>query len=387
VRKKTLSVLLGIALVIIMVFGLLPSCGGGTTPQPTGTGGATNVQPTATGQVFNWRWQSTALAGTPTYWLSQEYADEVKLCSGGRLNLDLQPQGAIVGMMEIFDAAATGSIEVGSAVDCYWQGKDQRFNLIGMASGDLTWMQACCYFYCDSLSGSKDSDALYAKFNLHRILYTISETETEAMSNKKLDSAAAFKGLTWRGAGYSPLIVQEPEFGGSGVILATADVYSSLQTHVIDACEVGNAFSNYGSAYQEVTKYWSFPGIHQLCQTGSFIIGNQYWNQLPADLQEIMKMCSDHFILRNIAFTHLESAKIIPILQSKYGVEIDRESPELQATWKKISWRICDQFCAKLPDFAAMWKTHTDLMALLDPYEKLQTPDYGNATFTPYSAK
>jgi TRAP-type mannitol/chloroaromatic compound transport system substrate-binding protein len=113
VRKKTLSVLLGISLAIIMVFGLLPACGGGGV-QPTSTGGGT-VAPTAAGEVFNWRYQSNALAGTPTYWIEEEYCANLSKATGGRLNLDLQPQGAIVGSMEIFDAVATGAIECGGS--------------------------------------------------------------------------------------------------------------------------------------------------------------------------------------------------------------------------------------------------------------------------------
>jgi len=109
-RKKTLSVLLGIALTFILIFGLLPACGGGE-PQPTGTGAA----PTAAGEVFNFRYQSNALAGTPTYWVEEEYAANLSQASGGRLNLQVQPQGAIVGSMEIFDAVSTGAIEVGGS--------------------------------------------------------------------------------------------------------------------------------------------------------------------------------------------------------------------------------------------------------------------------------
>ena len=111
-RKKVLTVLIGLTLVLTMVFGLLPACGNGeTTPgvSPTGT--------VAQGEVFQWRWQSNANAGTQTYWLSEEFASVVKEASAGRIILDLQPQGAIVGTLEIFDAVATGAIEAGSSCD------------------------------------------------------------------------------------------------------------------------------------------------------------------------------------------------------------------------------------------------------------------------------
>jgi TRAP-type mannitol/chloroaromatic compound transport system substrate-binding protein len=248
-----------------------------------------------------------------------------------------------------------------------------------MIAADFTWQQAVSYFYVDSTNAIKDANDLYAKFNIQRIAMTCSETEVEVMSNKKLEKPADFKGITFRGAGYSPLIIQEPEFGGSGVILATADVYTSLQTKVIDACEVGNAFSNYGSGYQEVTKYWSFPAIHQLCQTSGFFVNMDSWKTLPADIQMIIQMVGSHYQLRSWAFSHVESAKIIPVLQDKYGIVIYRESPELQALWKKVAWRIADSFAAKLPEFAAMWKSHKDFMNMLQPYEVLQTVTYGTA--------
>ena len=114
-RKRIITVLLGITLTIIMLFGLLPACGGGTTgPAPTATviGGVT-VAPPAQGKVFTWRYQSNANAGTATYWLSEEYVENIKVATGGRLIMELSPQGAIVGSMEIFDAVASAAVEVG----------------------------------------------------------------------------------------------------------------------------------------------------------------------------------------------------------------------------------------------------------------------------------
>jgi TRAP-type mannitol/chloroaromatic compound transport system substrate-binding protein len=114
VRKRILTVLIGITLVLTMLFGLLPACGGGETPTP-GPGGT--VAPTAAGEKFQWRWQTTGNAGTATYWTIEEMSANVKEATAGRMIFDAQPQGAIVGTMEIFDAVATGAIEVGSACD------------------------------------------------------------------------------------------------------------------------------------------------------------------------------------------------------------------------------------------------------------------------------
>jgi len=117
VRNKILTVLMGLTLALTLIFGLLPACGGGGgTTAPT-SGGGGGAAPVAQGQVYNWRYQNTGNAGTSTYWTFQELVATIKQASGGRLVIQDQPQGAIVGVMEIFDAVATGAIECGSACD------------------------------------------------------------------------------------------------------------------------------------------------------------------------------------------------------------------------------------------------------------------------------
>jgi TRAP-type mannitol/chloroaromatic compound transport system substrate-binding protein len=103
--------MIGITLVLTMIFGLLPACGGGGET-PTGGGGAT---PIAQGEKVQWRYQSNANAGTQTYWLEEEFVKNLVDATGGRLQVELSPQGAIVGSMEIFDAVASGAIETGNS--------------------------------------------------------------------------------------------------------------------------------------------------------------------------------------------------------------------------------------------------------------------------------
>jgi len=242
-----------------------------------------------------------------------------------------------------------------------------------MITADFTWQQAATWFYVDETGGNKEADDLFAKFGVKRIHRGQSETEVELMANKRLDKPSDFKGLTFRGAGYMPLILQEPEFGASGVMLATADVYTSLQTHVIDACEVGNAFGNYGSGYHEVIKYWYFPGIHKITETSSTIVNLDTWNKLPADLQTLWVMAATHSTIRSWAFSHYKSAEIIPVLQQKYGIQIIKESPEVQTQWKTVGWRIADRYAAADPAFKVMWERHKAFMNFMGPYEDLQT--------------
>jgi len=246
-----------------------------------------------------------------------------------------------------------------------------------MIAGHFTFEQATSFYYADSTGGQKSADETYAKFGLKRIQSGISEREVAIMSkNRKVVEAIDYKGLTFRGDGYGPLVLQEPEFQASGVMLATGDVYTALQTGVIDACEIGNAFGNYALGIQEITKYWTFPGMQQLCQVSSHIISLDLWNELPSDIQWIIVENLAYNQIRSWAFSHVESARIIPVLQDKWGITVSRLSPECMWTWKEVSWRLADAYSLKDKPFGDMWAQHKAHMELLGPYEELQTVQY-----------
>lgn len=245
-----------------------------------------------------------------------------------------------------------------------------------MITAHFTWQQAITWFYADDTGGNAEAEELFAKYGLKRIQRGFSEQEVELMANREMHKPEDFKGLTVRGAGYLPLILQEPEFGASGVILSTADVYTSLQTGVIDACEVGNVFSNYGSGYHEVTKYWYFPGIHKITETSSTIIQMDLWNQLPEDIQTIWVLAATQYWVRSWAFSHYKAAEILPVLQKDHGIVVIHQSPEMQTMWKKVGWRIADGYAAKDANFKVMWDRMKNFMNFMGPYEKLQTIEF-----------
>jgi TRAP-type mannitol/chloroaromatic compound transport system substrate-binding protein len=246
-----------------------------------------------------------------------------------------------------------------------------------MIAAHFTYEQAVAWFFADATGGAAGAEELYNKFGLHRIQYGISEREVAVMSKtRKVIEAADYKGLTFRGDGYGPLVLQEPEFAASGVMLASGDVYTALQTGVIDACEIGNAFGNYALGIQEITKFWSFPGMQQLCQVSGMFISLDNWNLLPKDVQMILELCCTRNMIRSYSFNHVESAKIIPELQSKWGITILKLSPDCMTKWKTVSWRLADAYSAKNAEFGKMWKAMRDFMKGLETYEELQTVYY-----------
>lgn len=380
-KKKILAILLSMVIVLTMVFVLLPGCSSDNPTTPSGTtepgDTPTSTSPTSAGETYEWRCQHMSTAGSSNWWLYEEVLENIRIATGGRVNIELLPAGAIVGALEIMDAVSSGAIETGISCDCYHQGKDMRFAVHGMVGAQYTWDEMICWFFSEQTKGVQKGRDLFAEFGCYWTPMTFSHTEAEYMSNKPLVFASDYNGLSMRGVGWTGMIIQEPEFGAAGTMIAAGDVYTSLERGVIDACELGNPDSNWSFGLHEVTKYMGFPGCHQLTQTFGLIINMDLWNQLPTDIQKSIELACSDSINRSFAFSVTESALRLKDYED-YGTEFIVEDPSCQAAWRDVSWRLADGIAADDPKFAEFWNEMKDMLDYVRPYLKFQTPDWGD---------
>jgi TRAP-type mannitol/chloroaromatic compound transport system substrate-binding protein len=112
----------------------------------------------------------------------------------------------------------------------------------------------------------KYNDQLYADMGVVKLQCKtgIRYTEAEYMATKPLIKPADFKGLTFRALGWTSQTAIA--FGAKGVFIPNTDIYSALQTGVIDAAEAGDVYSNFQQGYYDICKYTGFPGIHTLTE-------------------------------------------------------------------------------------------------------------------------
>jgi TRAP-type mannitol/chloroaromatic compound transport system substrate-binding protein len=63
--------------------------------------------------------------------MAQQYVDRVQAMSGGRLQIDLLPAGAVVGAFQVMDAVSDGIIDAMHSVPVYWYGKSKNASFFG----------------------------------------------------------------------------------------------------------------------------------------------------------------------------------------------------------------------------------------------------------------
>ncbi len=401
---KILTLLIGLTLTLSLVLGLLYGCGVEEVPiatSPTATAQSPTLTPTASpkttitpspiniGSTIEWRCQSSKSAGDFLWMAERQFFDDVNRMSGGWLHIDVVPAGTIVSRDDILDAVGSGAVECASGVsDTLWIERDPLFTLGSIPAGMDLMTQILWENYStddDPISpGEKLFGELYAKYNIKAFNSSFSGPYVDYMSKTKILGPDDYSGLvlwvssksTWASS-----ILTQPELGAGLAFLDPRLSNSGIYDFVVDAYEGSSTLAAlYRQGYQDVTKYWGFPGMHNQSQTGHFLINMDAWNKLPPDLQKIVEVACKAQQLRTTSYNVVESAKVIQELQKK-GITLVYQNAEVQTLWYKTMLKTVDTIYAeKSPEFKPEFQKAMDFKYMIEAYLDLQRPVY-DATY------
>jgi TRAP-type mannitol/chloroaromatic compound transport system substrate-binding protein len=135
------------------------------------------------------------------------FAERVNVASGGRLQVDVLPAGAIVPAFELLDAVHKGIIDAGNSWPGYWYGKNSAATLFGSMPGGPFGMNNEDFLGWMYLGGGLElyNEMLQNEMKMNVVAFpTYGETpEPQGWFDKPIKSMADFKGLKFRAAGMS----------------------------------------------------------------------------------------------------------------------------------------------------------------------------------------
>lgn len=240
-------------------------------------------------QVFKWRAQHPWPPGGRFDELAQDLVARIKKRSAGRLDIKLFPAGAIVGTAESLDAIGKGMFEAHLNIPLYWSGKMHAgtffFGAPGGIDGFTDWYQ--WYYNYGGLEMARDA---YKKFNVYFVDHLTSHANTPifARKEKPLRSLADFKGLKVRAApGVRSDIIKA--LGAAPAFMMVGDVYTALETGVIDAVSGFSIDGWYKFGIHEISHWLVYPAFMMPDGNTELAVGMKAWNKLPADLQSLIK--------------------------------------------------------------------------------------------------
>jgi TRAP-type mannitol/chloroaromatic compound transport system substrate-binding protein len=187
-----------------------------------------------TGEVIEWKLVTTWPKGLPGLGAAPEnFARRVNEASGGRLRIKVFGAGEIVPAFEVFDAVSRGVAEAGHGASYYWKGKIPASVFYTAVPFGMTAQEANGWLHYGG--GLELWRELYAPFGVVPFAGGSTGVQMAGWFNIRLNSRADLDGLKMRIPGLAGEVFDAA--GGSAVRIAGGEVYTSMQTGVIDAVE------------------------------------------------------------------------------------------------------------------------------------------------------
>lgn len=234
---------------------------------------------------FKLKIQSSDPSGDRNFQIQQNWADRVEKMSGGRIDIDLLPVGAVVKHTETLSAIKMGILDGHVTATEFFSGQDPAFGLLGNMVG--AWSDTTQLLqYMNYGGGNELLTELYKPYGVHFI--GASTTGVESLVSKKpLDGVADLKGLKLR----APEGLVQQGFAAAGatpVNLPGSEVFTGLSKGVIDAADYTVFSTNQKAGMNDIAVHPVQPGFHSLPLI-DISISQKKWDKMPADLQQILE--------------------------------------------------------------------------------------------------
>ena len=281
--------------------------------------------------VTTWPKNLPALGTAP-----EKIAELVAAMSAGRFQIKVYAAGELVPALEVFDAVSQGNAEMGHGAAYYWRGKAPMaafFTTVpfGMTAQEMNgWLR-----YGGGLDLWRE---LYAPFGLVPLPAGNSGVQMAGWFNKEINSLEDLQGLKMRIPGLGGEVFGRA--GGTAVTLPGSEIFTALQTGVVDAAEWVSPYNDLAFGLQEIAQFYYYPGWHEPGATLEAIVNADAWAALPADLQAMLETACqavnqdvlDEFTARNAA--------AMRTLVEEHGVQVRRLPDDVLARLQEISAQV-----------------------------------------------
>ena len=327
--RKNMKMNKYISLVVLL---LLAGCG------QSGIEGGANTS--LEQKQYNWRLVTAWPKNYPGLGMAPErIADLVEEMSNGQMKITVYGAGEQVPAFGVFDAVSSGSHQMGHSGGYFWKGKVPAAQFFTGVPFGLTADEINAW--TNRGGGLELWREIYEPFNIYPVPAGNTGTQMFGWFNKEINSLEDIKGLKMRIPGIGGEVLKRA--GGIPVTLPGGELFTALQTGVIDATEWVGPYNDLTFGFQQTAKYYYYPGWHEPGSMLELLINKDAWDSLPKHLQVIIETASkavnqdilDEYTARN--------NKALRELVDVHGVELRRLPDDVIAEFKIIANEILEE--------------------------------------------
>ena len=317
---------------------------------------------------YNWRLVTSWPKNYPGLGMAPErIADLVEEMSNGQMKITVFGAEEQVPAFGVFDAVSSGSHQMGHSGGYFWKGKVPAAQFFTSVPFGLTADEINAWV--NRGGGLELWREIYAPFNIYPIPAGNTGTQMFGWFNKEINSLEDIKGLKMRIPGIGGEVLKEA--GGIPVTLPGGELFTALQTGVIDATEWVGPYNDLTFGFHQAAKYYYYPGWHEPGPMLELLINKDAWDSLPTHLQVIIEtaskavnqdMLDEYLAKNNQALTELVNV---------HGVELRKLPDDVIEEFRKISNKILNDLSEEDETIAEVYSSYLKFKKDVSAYHEI----------------
>jgi TRAP-type mannitol/chloroaromatic compound transport system substrate-binding protein len=237
--------------------------------------------------TIRWRLSSSFPKSLDTiYGAVETIAKYVSELTDGKFVIQPFAGGELVPPLQVIDAVAAGTIEMGHSTSFYNLGKDPAWAIGSALPFGLNARQQNAWMYYGG--GGELLDAFYAKNALVAFAAGNTGAQMGGWFRKEVRSVDDMKGLKFRVSGLTGKILAK--IGTIAQAIPAADIYPSLERGAIDAAEWIGPYDDEKLGFVRVAPYYYYPGWWEGGVVVHAFVNKAKWDDLPKAYQAAMRV-------------------------------------------------------------------------------------------------
>ena len=351
-------------LTFVLLIGLISSCSGEQE-----SSNSTDAEY----KTYKWRLVTSWPKNYPGLGMAPEkIANLVEEMSNGQMQITVYGAGEQVPAFGVFDAVSSGSHQMGHSGGYFWKGKVPAAQFFTSVPFGLTADEINAWV--NRGGGLELWREIYEPFNIYPIPAGNTGTQMFGWFNKEINSLEDVKGLKMRIPGIGGEVLKEA--GGIPVTLPGGELFTALQTGVIDATEWVGPYNDLTFGFHQAAKYYYYPGWHEPGPMLELLINMDAWNSLPKHLQVIIETATkavnqdtlDEYLARN--------NQALTELVEVHGVELRKLPDDVIEEFRVISNEILSDLAEEDEVIGKVYDSYIEFKNNVTEYHKISEDSF-----------
>ena len=324
-------------------------------------------------KTYKWRLVTSWPKNYPGLGMAPErIADLVEEMSNGQMQITVYGAGEQVPAFGVFDAVSSGSHQMGHSGGYFWKGKVPAAQFFTSVPFGLTADEINAWV--NRGGGLELWREIYEPFNIYPIPAGNTGTQMFGWFNKEINSLEDVKGLKMRIPGIGGEVLKKA--GGIPVTLPGGELFTALQTGVIDATEWVGPYNDLTFGFHQAAKYYYYPGWHEPGPMLELLINMDAWNSLPKHLQVIIETATkavnqdtlDEYLARN--------NQALTELIEVHGVELRKLPDDVIEEFRVISNKILSDLAKEDEIIGKVYDSYIEFKDNVTEYHKISEDSF-----------